>query len=91
MADARALESRVKNCLDELRDAGRLAEAALLGSAANVARGRVTEASDVLERLLKQAPPGQVGWMIPIDPALRELREHPSMEPVVALLSARAS
>ena len=42
-------------------------------------------------RLLEQAPPGQVGWMIPIDPALQALRHHANFAHVAKLLSTRAS
>jgi Tfp pilus assembly protein PilF len=90
-ADAASLASRGDESIMELTKAGRGAEAAMLSASVEVARGDVRSASEILERLLGAAPPGQFGWMIPIDPALAPLRGHASFQPVLALLSARAS
>lgn len=42
----------------------------MLRAAVEAARGNADAACDVLKRLLEDAPPGQTGWMTPIDPAL---------------------
>jgi DNA-binding winged helix-turn-helix (wHTH) protein len=44
-----------------------------------------------LARMLADAKPGPVGWMMPIDPMLAALRAHPAFERVLATLAARAA
>ena len=75
----------------KLTDSGRLAEAALLCAAIESARGDDEAACATLHRLLEQAPPGPVGWMIPIDPSLQSLRKHKDFARLASLLALRAS
>ncbi len=82
---------RTDQARNELVTGGRLAEATLVAAAAESASGRTDVAIQRLERLLDQAPPGQIGWQIPIDPALALLREHPAYDRLTARLAARAS
>ncbi len=90
-ADAESLGMRVEDGIAELAKSGRWAHAAMLRASVEVARGHFHAARSAIERLLEQAPPGQTGWIMPIDPALELSRNHSSFEPVLALLSARAS
>ena len=71
--ERRLLLSRVDATVSELASGGRLGEAALVAAASQVARGDVESACATLQRLLDAAPPGQAGWIIPIDPALAPL------------------
>jgi DNA-binding winged helix-turn-helix (wHTH) protein/Tfp pilus assembly protein PilF len=89
--DAASLAPRLATCIGELASAGRGAEAAMLRAGVEAARGNADAACDVLARLLEDAPLGQTGWMIPIDPALALLRGRPSFDAVLTLLSARAA
>ena len=89
--DAGLLLSRVDATVSELASGGRLGEAALVAAASQVARGDVESACATLQRLLDAAPPGQTGWIIPIDPALAPLRATAGFEKIAAQLAARAS
>jgi tetratricopeptide (TPR) repeat protein len=82
---------RVDRTLAELVRGGRVPEAALIRAASLAASGQDSAAIATLNQLLDQAPPGQTGWQIPIDPALAPLREHPAFAPLVTKLAARAS
>jgi hypothetical protein len=75
----------------ELGAGGRIAEAAMVRAAALVARGDLDAAGLTLQRLLDAAPPGQVGWLIPIDPALAPLRGVAAFEKISARLASRAA
>ena len=46
---------------------------------------------DHLDKLLTTAPAGPAGWIIPIDPMLAPLREHPRKQALFAKLAARAA
>ena len=85
-----ALE-RARRALDELRENGRTAEAAMATACAHMAGGRSDEAIAVLTTLLADSPPGFAGWTIPIEPLLADLRSQPSFRTVIAKLSERAS
>jgi hypothetical protein len=49
------------------------------------------QAIDHLDQLLTTAPAGPAGWIIPIDPMLAPLREHPRKQALFAKLAARAA
>jgi tetratricopeptide (TPR) repeat protein len=89
--EADALEPRVQASLAELRNAGRLADAGLLQASICAARADAPAACEVLLRVLQQAPPGQCGWFIPIEPGLAPLRDCAAAAAVLTLLSSRAS
>jgi DNA-binding winged helix-turn-helix (wHTH) protein/cytochrome c-type biogenesis protein CcmH/NrfG len=89
--DASQIVQRVEETIAALEKGGRSAEARLIRAAADTASGQLDAAIATLDALLDQAPPGQVGWQIPIDPALAELRTHPGFERVLTRLAARAS
>jgi DNA-binding winged helix-turn-helix (wHTH) protein/Flp pilus assembly protein TadD len=90
-ADASLLLARAEASVVELSAGGRRAEAALVAAAAQVARGNLEDACGTLQRLLDAAPPGQAGWLIPIDPALAALRRLPAFEKITARLASRAA
>ncbi|MDQ3441112.1 MAG: hypothetical protein M3478_12265, partial [Planctomycetota bacterium] len=90
-AEAPRLLPQVDRAIAELVAGQRLGEAALVKAASHAARGDLDAACLTLQRLLEEAPPGQVGWQIPIDPALAVLRGTPQYETVTAALAARAS
>jgi DNA-binding winged helix-turn-helix (wHTH) protein/cytochrome c-type biogenesis protein CcmH/NrfG len=91
LSDASKVLHRVEEAVAALVKGGRLAEAALVRAAAESAGGRQDAAVATLDALLNQAPPGQVGWQIPIDPALADLRPHPAFSRVLTRVAARAS
>jgi DNA-binding winged helix-turn-helix (wHTH) protein len=66
-------------------------EAALVTAGAHVVEGAIDQAMDGLDRLLNASPPGPAGWIIPIDPMLAAVREHPSTSQLFAKLAARAA
>jgi hypothetical protein len=66
-------------------------EAALVTAGAQIIRGETDQAIDGLEKLLTTAPAGPAGWIIPIDPMLAPLREHPRKQALFAKLAARAA
>src|SRR5204863_424090 len=67
------------------------APARMLACMIFVARGTVDRAVDALDRLLTFSPSGPAGWIIPIDPMLAALREHPGEQALFAKLAARAA
>ena len=85
-----ALE-RASRALDELRENGRTAEAAMATAFARVVGGRSDEAIAVLTTLLADSPPGFAGWTIPIEPLLADLTSQPSFRAICARLADRAS
>ena len=89
--EGRTLRSRIDASVEELRRGGRAGEAALVHAAACAARGELDFGCAVLQQLLDAAPPGQTGWLIPIDPALAPLRAHPSFSDLLTRLAARAA
>ena len=89
--EAPSLMRKVDAAVVELAQGGRLAEAALIRAAADATRGNGEAALATLEQLLDQAPPGQTGWIIVVDPALQDLRPHPGFERLLARLAARAA
>jgi tetratricopeptide (TPR) repeat protein len=85
------LSPQIDRAVAELVAAQRPGEAALLSAAAQVNRGDLDGAYESLQQLLEQAPHGQAGWLIPIDPALAPIRAHARFAELMALLAARAS
>ena len=82
---------RVEESIAALAKAGRAADASLLKASAGAMRGKRDEAVASLGRLLTEAPPGQTGWIVPIDPSLAPLRWCQGFQSVLAMLSARAA
>jgi tetratricopeptide (TPR) repeat protein len=91
LGDASQVLHRVEEAVAALVKGNRLAEAALIRAAAESASGRQDAAVATLDTLLNQAPPGQVGWQIGIDPALADLRPHAAFARVLTRVAARAS
>jgi DNA-binding winged helix-turn-helix (wHTH) protein len=89
--EARSLLPQIDLAIAELRAGQRAGEAALVNAAAQAVRGNLDTACATLEQLLESAPPGQVGWQIPIDPALAPVRGHAAYPRILALLAARAA
>lgn len=52
--------------------------------------GNPDGALDVLQRLLREAPPGSTGWTIPIDPLLGGIRTRPAYAGLIDTLATRA-
>jgi tetratricopeptide (TPR) repeat protein len=74
-----------------LVDNGRDAEAAIVAAGAEIVRGQIDGAIAQLDHLLSSAPSGPAGWIIPIDPMLAAVREHPAKPALFAKLAARAA
>jgi hypothetical protein len=89
--EAAVLLPRVDAAIAELAAAGRLAEAAMVSAALATTRGDLDAAFATLHRLLDGAPPGQAGWLIPIDPSLADLRRSPAFAALAAKLALRAA
>jgi DNA-binding winged helix-turn-helix (wHTH) protein/Tfp pilus assembly protein PilF len=88
---ARASIDRAWRALDELRENGRTAEAAMAAAFAHAVAGHGDEAIAALTTLLADAPPGFAGWTIPIEPLLADLKSRPLFRTVLARLAERAS
>jgi DNA-binding winged helix-turn-helix (wHTH) protein len=89
--EAGELLTQVDHTVAELRQGGRPGEAALVAAAARAARGDLEGGCTLLRQLLDAAPDGLTGWLIPIDPALADLRQSPAFAAVLSRLAARAS
>ena len=90
-AEMPQLLSRIDEVIAELGAGGRMGEAALVSAARAAARGELAAGCAVLQRLLDNAPPGQAGWLISIDPALAPLRTAHGFDDLMARLAARAA
>ena len=90
-SEAAVLLPRVDAAIAELAGGRRLAEAAMVSAALAAARSDLDAAAATLHRLLDGAPPGQAGWLIPIDPSLDELRRSPAYAALAAKLALRAA
>jgi DNA-binding winged helix-turn-helix (wHTH) protein/Tfp pilus assembly protein PilF len=77
--------------IHELRRSERHAEAALVAAGAQIVQGQTGEAAAALDQLLASAPAGPSGWIVPIDPMLAAIREHPAKQALFARLAARAA
>jgi len=75
----------------ELERSGRDIEASLVEAGERCVLGRVTDAVEVLDRMLTLAPVGPAGWIIPVDPMLSAVRYVPGRAGILAKLAARAS
>ena len=65
-------------------------ESAIARSQLLSAQGQLSEAAQVLERLLAEAPPGFAAWTLPIDPLLRPLHDLRGFAKVLVRLADRA-
>ncbi len=81
----------VSKAKDELARSGRHIEASLVEAGERCVLGRITEAVDILDRMLTLAPVGPAGWIIPVDPMLAAVRYVPGRAVILAKLAARAS
>jgi DNA-binding winged helix-turn-helix (wHTH) protein len=81
----------VEEAIEALQRGERHAEAALVVAGAQLARSDAEGAFETLDRLLTTAPAGPAGWIIPIDPMLAGIREHPEKAGLFARLAARAA
>jgi hypothetical protein len=88
--EAQLLLPQVDQAVAELTAAEKHGDAALLDAATRAVRGDLDGAATRLEDLLEHAPAGQVGWQIPIDPALTPLRAHQKFPRILKLLASRA-
>jgi DNA-binding winged helix-turn-helix (wHTH) protein/methylmalonyl-CoA mutase cobalamin-binding subunit len=81
----------VETAIAELTASGRFAEAALVRAGSHIVNGDIGEALATLDGLLTSAPAGPAGWIIPIDPMLSAIREHPAKQALFTRLAARAA
>ena len=89
-AAADEVMARARAAIEELRSHERHTEAALAVACSHALCGRTAEAILTLEELLTQAPPGQTGWTIPVEPFTHALRLDSGFQSVLARLAARA-
>jgi len=87
---AEAVAGRVIATIQELREGGRAGEAATITGLGLAMAGRGAEAVATFDQLLRSAPPGSTGWMLPIEPALAAWRADPAFVGVLARLAERA-
>jgi DNA-binding winged helix-turn-helix (wHTH) protein/Flp pilus assembly protein TadD len=66
-------------------------DVAVARAALRVAADDVSGAVAIVSAALAAAPPGNAGWLLPIEPLLDVGRAHDAWAPVLAALSARAS
>ena len=81
----------VARAKEELARGGRHVEASLVEAGECCIRDCITEAVDILDRMLMLAPVGPAGWIIPVDPMLAAVRYVPGRAGILAKLAARAS
>jgi DNA-binding winged helix-turn-helix (wHTH) protein len=81
----------VNTAIDELHGGGRHVEAALAAAGAALVDGEVADALSGLDRMLAAVPAGPAGWIIPVDPMLAGIHEHPGKQALFARLAARAA
>jgi DNA-binding winged helix-turn-helix (wHTH) protein len=81
----------VDTAIAELTRSERHAEAALVTAGAQIVRGEADAAVETLDRLLASTPTGPAGWIIPIDPMLAAIREHPAKSGLLVKLASRAA
>jgi hypothetical protein len=62
----------------------------MLEAAIATARGDEATALRLLEAAMQTAPPGPLGWTLPIDPVFSSLRGTPRMTAILSALAARA-
>lgn len=79
------------NAVAALIAGGRTGEAALVAAGLDGMRGQTQRAMDHLSQLLRSAPAGRAGWIIPVDPMLADLRLARGYQPLLAILAARAA
>jgi DNA-binding winged helix-turn-helix (wHTH) protein/tetratricopeptide (TPR) repeat protein len=89
--DTEAALSRGLDAIDALRMHGRGGEAALAAATSELIAGRPAGAIGVLRKLLAEAPGGNAGWTIPIEPAFGPLVHEPQFQTILETLSERAS
>jgi DNA-binding winged helix-turn-helix (wHTH) protein/tetratricopeptide (TPR) repeat protein len=89
-AAADEVMARAREAIEALRSHERHTEAAMATACGHALSGRSAEATLALEELLAQAPPGQAGWTIPVEPFTRVLRGAPGLQTVLDALAARA-
>ena len=65
-------------------------EQVMAHAAVRVSIGQVQEAVDSVQAALQNAPPGNTGWLIPLDPMLRVSDSHDVWSEVLATLRLRA-
>jgi DNA-binding winged helix-turn-helix (wHTH) protein len=88
--DAEASVAQARTAIDELRAHDRATEATMAAACADALAGREGAAIHALDDLLAQAPPGQAGWTIPVEPFCVSLRPLPAFRSVLDRLGARA-
>jgi tetratricopeptide (TPR) repeat protein len=74
----------------ELVRGERPTEAALVSAGERIVFGQTSEAVDILDRLLTEAPSGPAGWILPVDPMLAPILRTPGGSALLAKLAARA-
>jgi DNA-binding winged helix-turn-helix (wHTH) protein/cytochrome c-type biogenesis protein CcmH/NrfG len=88
--ESEAVRVRVDSAIAELVAEEEHVEAALVAAATRATRGGTSEAVEILDRLLAEAPPGRAGWIIPVDPMFADLHLVTSRPTLLARLAARA-
>ena len=88
---AREMTSRAQQTIDRLRQAKRMAEAAIAAASLEVRANRHVQAATTLQQMLANAVPGPAGWTIPVEPALAPLRGRDDFHRVLRTLADRAS
>jgi tetratricopeptide (TPR) repeat protein len=66
-------------------------DAALARAVALAATGAVADAVPRIARALSSAPPGNAGWLLPVEPLLRVAANRAAWAPVLGMLRTRAS
>jgi DNA-binding winged helix-turn-helix (wHTH) protein len=80
-----------QRAVEQLHRGGRATEARLMSAAADCVNGRKDSAVTHLESLMRDAEPGSIGWMIPIEPLFRPLAHIVGFKAVLRQLAERAA
>ncbi len=83
--------ARADAAIDQLRDAGRLTETAMVLAIRHAVAGNPDAALQTLSELLANAAPGSAGWGIPIEPLLFTLHATPGFARIRGALASRAA
>jgi len=82
---------KVTTAAEELMRGDRYVEASLVTAGRQIVESQLERAMGTLDHLLSSAPAGPAGWIIPIDPMLAAIREHPRKPALFAKLAQRAA
>jgi len=86
-----ARAAAVESALDEMASGPKVSDATLIRAALLAWTGRPAEACDLLDMLLRTAPPGPTAWSLAADPMFLPLHGHERLRPLLLAIASRAA